>query len=183
MRVLTIQLKQVSISDTEHQWGSIAWQWDLSTFETVFGHAFPASMFSLHYEPARNFYFYAEDPDAVQAFQTPAEDPQLNWVDQNFDTILFEAAGNQFGSDYEYDSQSDTWVIPPAKQDELDLRERQTARLYTLSMAMVKEFKMILAIWEVGQSKGLWAASDFSQELRDQAAAWKQTIEDYEAEE
>jgi hypothetical protein len=52
-----------------------------------------------------------------------------------------------------------------------------------LSEALKDEFKMILELFEVGKSKGIWTNSDFPQAMRDKAVLWKQTIDDYEAEE
>lgn len=71
---------------------------------------------------------------------------------------------------------------PQYTQEELDLiayNERQDARIIQLRNAIITEFEMILAIYQVGRDKGLWLATDFPQEIRDKAAQWIQLINDY----
>lgn len=71
---------------------------------------------------------------------------------------------------------------PQYTQEELDLisyNERQDERINNLRSAIITEFEMILAIYQVGRDKGLWLATDFPQEIRDKAAQWIQLINDY----
>jgi hypothetical protein len=70
-----------------------------------------------------------------------------------------------------------------AEIDELDRLERQSARLDSLKTALIYQFKMILALFQVGKDKGLWTNTDFDLELRQKAADWIQLIADYEADE
>ena len=65
---------------------------------------------------------------------------------------------------------------PEFTQAELDAQAivAEVAQLkIDLQKAMVWQFRLILALFQVGQDKAVWAASDFDQELRDKAAAWK----------
>jgi hypothetical protein len=68
-----------------------------------------------------------------------------------------------------------------AEIDELDRLARQAARLDSLKTALIYQFKMILALFQVGKDKGLWVNTDFDLELRQKAADWIQLIADYEA--
>lgn len=69
-----------------------------------------------------------------------------------------------------------------AEIDEWSLNGRQMDRLGTLRQATIDQFKMILAIFQVGKDKGVWVNADFDVELRQKAADWIQLINDYESE-
>lgn len=60
-----------------------------------------------------------------------------------------------------------------------EYNERQEARIQTLKDALVSQFEIILAIYQVGRDNGAWAATDFSQEIRDKAAEWVALIDEY----
>lgn len=183
MRIFSILDGRVTIQDTKHRWGSIFAEWSQDTFESLFGHEFPTDMVSMHLEPARDLYFYATDLNNTQGFTDPDDQPEIKWVKDNWSRLIVEAAGTSFGPDYTFDEASDSWIITPEQQAIIDKRVRQIQRLEKLSSAMIDEFKMILALFQVGKEKGIWQNSDFPAELRTKAANWIQTIADYEAEE
>jgi hypothetical protein len=66
--------------------------------------------------------------------------------------------------------------------DAAALETRQADRLASLKNALVWQFKMILEIFNVGKTKGLWINTDFAADIRAKAAEWIQTIEDYDNE-
>jgi len=66
--------------------------------------------------------------------------------------------------------------------DAIDLDARQNARIANLRDALIYQFKMILALFQVGKDKGIWVNTDFDADLRQKAAEWIQLIADYEAE-
>lgn len=59
--------------------------------------------------------------------------------------------------------------------------ERQAARTQQLKQAVIMQFKMILALFQVGQDKGVWVVGDFDSELVTQAQTWIALIDDYES--
>lgn len=64
-------------------------------------------------------------------------------------------------------------------QEAIDLL--QNNRLETLKAATIDQFKMLLALFQVGKTNGVWVNNDFDANLRAKAAAWLQLIADYEA--
>lgn len=64
-----------------------------------------------------------------------------------------------------------------AELDEKALREEIAALKGDLRNAMVWQFRMILALFQVGVDKSLWTASDFDQDVRDKASDWKQKVD------
>lgn len=65
------------------------------------------------------------------------------------------------------------------EQAQIDYEVRQNARIAQLRRDAVELFEFILAIFQVGRDNGAWTASDFDQAIRDKAAEWIQTIDDY----
>lgn len=68
-----------------------------------------------------------------------------------------------------------------AEQDQINYNERQNARINALKGALIDQFKMILALFQVGRDKGLWVVADFDPDLVTLAQNWKDLIDDYEA--
>lgn len=92
------------------------------------------------------------------------------------------SAGNRDWRDYE------AWKaignIPDPQytteeQAQIDYEVRQDARIAQLRQDAVELFEFILAIFQVGRDNGAWVAPDFDQSIRDKAAEWIQTIDDY----
>jgi hypothetical protein len=69
-----------------------------------------------------------------------------------------------------------------AEIDAAALAGRQAARIGNLKEALIYQFKMILALFQVGKDKGIWINTDFDADLRAKAAEWIQLINDYENE-
>lgn len=67
-----------------------------------------------------------------------------------------------------------------AEQAQMDYDDRQNVRVENLKGALVMQFKMILALFQVGRDKGVWVVGDFDSDLVTQAQAWIQLIDDYE---
>lgn len=65
------------------------------------------------------------------------------------------------------------------EQAQIDYEDRQNARIAQLRQDAVELFEFILAIFQVGRDNGAWVAPDFDQAIRDKAAEWIQTIDDY----
>lgn len=65
------------------------------------------------------------------------------------------------------------------EQAQIDYYERQNARIEQLRQDAVELFEFILAIFQVGRDNGAWVSPDFDQTIRDKAAEWIQTIDDY----
>lgn len=65
------------------------------------------------------------------------------------------------------------------EQAQIDYEDRQDARIAQLKQDSVELFEFILAIFQVGRDNGAWVAPDFDQAIRDKAAEWIQTIDDY----
>ena len=63
-----------------------------------------------------------------------------------------------------------------------ELRDRQQQRLKTLMQATIDQFDLIIAIFQMGVTKGIWTANDFPQEIRDNAVYWKSLVDDYKNE-
>jgi hypothetical protein len=181
MKVFHLQEQEITITDTQHRWGNIFGSWDRDTFESLFGHSFPAHGDYFHVEPERALYI-AGPTDGSQA-AIDATNVHVVWVLENWEFIIRIAAEAQYGADYTYDAQSDSFIITPEQQAIIDKRERQSQRLGTLGLAIKDEFKLIIALFEVGKAQGVWTNADFDEEIRTKAAEWKQIIEDYEAEE
>lgn len=68
----------------------------------------------------------------------------------------------------------------PEEQAQKDYNARQTARVGQLKAALITQFKMILALFQVGRQKGIWTVSDFPSELVAIAQEWQALIEEYE---
>ena len=71
---------------------------------------------------------------------------------------------------------------PEFTQEEIDeaaLEDRQNQRLAKLAGAIVDNFDMLLELFQVGVTNGLWTAQDFPPALRQKAQEWRQLIEDY----
>lgn len=106
-------------------------------------------------------------------------------MDTETGAFIPNAPGNRHWKEYQQ------WLIdgntpdPEFTQQEIDdaaLLDRQNQRIINLRSALIYQFKMILALFQVGKSKGVWVNSDFDQELRDKASEWIQLINDYENE-
>jgi hypothetical protein len=63
-----------------------------------------------------------------------------------------------------------------------ELRDRQKQRLETLLSATIDQFDLIIALFQMGVTKGIWTANDFPQEIRDNAVYWKSLVDDYKNE-
>lgn len=183
MKVFSIQEDRVQACDSRHRYGNLAFEWPIDDFESQFGHEFPNDMIILHYEPERNIYFIGSDYDNPMHVTEPDADVHIKWVHDNFEDIMFQIAEVTKGVDYSYDPGQDQFIITPERQAIIEKRNRQMSRMEKLSGALVAEFEMILAMFEVGRDKGIWKATDFPAELREKVADWKQTIADYKAEE
>lgn len=79
----------------------------------------------------------------------------------------------------DYELIDDTWVLNDLIRSQRELDARQTERIKLLQAATIDQFDMIIALFTVGRDKGLWAATDFSAELRAKVVEWMQLIEDY----
>lgn len=66
------------------------------------------------------------------------------------------------------------------EQEQIDYEARQDARVANLKGALINQFKMILALFQVGRDKGLWVVADFDPDLVTIAQSWIATINDYE---
>lgn len=60
-----------------------------------------------------------------------------------------------------------------------DYNARQENRIQLLKNALIEQFEMILAMFQVGRTNGVWLATDFPQEIRDKATEWIALIDDY----
>ena len=69
------------------------------------------------------------------------------------------------------------------EQDQIDYEARQEARVSNLKGALINQFKMILALFQVGRDKGLWVTADFDPDLVSIAQSWIATINEYENDE
>jgi hypothetical protein len=70
----------------------------------------------------------------------------------------------------------------PEQVAERERVARQGRRLQTLQNALIDQFDMLMALFQVGRAKGVWAVTDFPQELRDRVTEWRQIIDDYRLE-
>jgi hypothetical protein len=68
-----------------------------------------------------------------------------------------------------------------AEIDAFNLEVTQAGRRQQLRNALIDQFKMILALFQVGKAKGIWVNDDFDADLRAKAAQWIAIIADYEA--
>lgn len=66
------------------------------------------------------------------------------------------------------------------EQSQIDYEARQDARLSNLKGALINQFKMILALFQVGRDNGVWTVSDFDSELVTIAQQWIALIDEYE---
>lgn len=66
------------------------------------------------------------------------------------------------------------------EQSQIDYEARQDARLSNLKGALINQFKMILALFQVGRDNGVWTVSDFDSELVTVAQQWIALINEYE---
>lgn len=66
------------------------------------------------------------------------------------------------------------------EQSQIDYAARQDARVQTLRAALMSQFKMILALFQVGRDKGAWVVADFDPQLVTIAQTWIDLIDDYE---
>lgn len=71
----------------------------------------------------------------------------------------------------------------PEEIAENERLSRQDIRLGTLRQAVIDMFDMILALYQVGRTKGLWATTDFPDDLRTKAQEWRDIIDAYRGEE
>lgn len=181
MKVFHVQEDSITITDSKHKWGNIFGHWDRVTFESLFSYSFPEAIGYLHIEPERDIFISGTDDSDMAPLDE--ESTHVVWVLANWEFMIRIAAEAQYGEDYSYNETEDAFEITETQQLVIDKRKRQADRLQILSEALKDEFKMILELFEVGKSKGIWTNSDFPQAMRDKAVLWKQTIDDYEAEE
>lgn len=66
------------------------------------------------------------------------------------------------------------------EQAQIDYQARQDARIANLKSALINQFKMILALFQVGRDNGVWTVSDFDSELVTIAQQWIALIDEYE---
>jgi hypothetical protein len=85
-----------------------------------------------------------------------------------------------FDADTVFDSttqkiENDTIVDIP--QDDLDIASKMKIARANLRARDVEVFEMLLAVWQVGVDKELWAGADLSVRIRQIAVEWKQQLE------
>jgi hypothetical protein len=119
-----------------------------------------------------------------EIWQRPDDPTVIGWIKTDTGTSIFKDAG---GPEYR---ELLTWldaggVADPAFTQpeivEADRQERQAGRVMTLKSAVIEEFRMILNIFQVGRDKGLWTVADFDPDVVAKATAWKQLIDEYDA--
>lgn len=71
-------------------------------------------------------------------------------------------------------------LITAEDQAQADYDGRQNQRVNQLKGALINQFKMILALFQVGRDKGVWTVSDFDSELVTIAQQWIALIDEYE---
>lgn len=69
------------------------------------------------------------------------------------------------------------------EQNVVDYNNRQNERIKVLKQALIDQFKMILALFQVGRNKGLWVVADFDPLIVTKAQAWIDLIDEYENDE
>lgn len=179
MKFLTLNEEQVAVGDIKNKHTRVEHIWTREDFEIKFAVSIPANLIGLSYEPERDLYIVNTDRmDNVQSYGNPEEHPLLNWVNQNFDAIIREAIAELLPN-HVYNSDEDRWEIPAAVQDELDREARQNQRITQLREAVVDQFDFIRELFQVGVSKGHWAAGDFSVDLRQKFQEWSDLIDAY----
>lgn len=84
-------------------------------------------------------------------------------------------------------SDNSGWELTPeneafanAETSQTDYESRQNARIANLKGALINQFKMILALFQVGRDNGVWTVSDFDSELVTIAQQWIALIDEYE---
>lgn len=118
-------------------------------------------------------------------------DYKLNGIDESFGVVresdsasIPNAPGNRDWTEYEI--WRDAGGIPDPQytteeQNQIDYDSRQYARIANLKDALINQFKMILALFQVGRDKGVWVVGDFDADLVAQAQTWIDLIDDYES--
>lgn len=91
----------------------------------------------------------------------------INWLDG------LDAEGNDMGTGPNTPDPEFT----PAEIADNELRSEINDLKAQLSSAMVWQFRMILALFQVGKDKGVWVNDDFDQEIQTKAGNWKQHVD------
>lgn len=71
-------------------------------------------------------------------------------------------------------------ILTTEQQAQVDYEGRQAERVANLKSALINQFKMILALFQVGRDNGVWTVSDFDSELVAIAQQWIALIDEYE---
>lgn len=75
-----------------------------------------------------------------------------------------------------------TPVIPPEEQARRDKAVRQANRITTLREALIDQMEMIIELFKVGRTNGVWVKADFPNRLTSKAAEWQTLIDDFRSE-
>ena len=173
---ITVEPEFIGVFKLDHpQFKRIGMAYLRGDFIAKFGFDFPESIDYVNYEPEKGLYVVVEN-DVTTSYAAPDENVYLSLIQLNFSVIIHGTIELQF-ADYEYDSGTDMWAIPQARQDEL-LVETEVFTIVSESRRNDRfMFNMIMEMFSVGKAKGLWTNLDFSLKLRERVGNIKTKID------
>lgn len=110
---------------------------------------------------------------------------EVIWIGEDTDVFDDTAPVGQVGPNDP--TPSTTYVYSPCTQDDLDelaaqsFEIRKENRHELIRQALIDAIKGIIMLFQVGQSKGIWAAADFDADLRAKFQEWNTLINEHEA--
>lgn len=116
----------------------------------------------------------------VDRSETPDGSTRFEWIARalakNLDrSVAYFPKGTAF--DPESQKIENDAIVNQTAQEISDKDKIRTA-LGRIQGRDVELFRMMLTIWEVGITKGLWANTDLSSEMKQMAQDWKQDLAD-----